>query len=62
MTNDGFSVDIERVRELAFAAAPSDDDVLNFYAPARSLGASDAEAERIDMILTRRIMRARGAL
>lgn len=56
-----FSVDIEKVRELAFERAGDDDELL--FAPvARELGASASEAERIDEILTERILRARGAL
>ena len=56
-----FSVDIEAVRELTDARC-GPDDALNFYPVARELGASRDEAERIDAMLTARVMCARGAI
>lgn len=56
---------IERVRQLAFERVTSDDQPLPFYDVARELGASDAEAERIDEQLRarlERVMRTWGAL
>jgi hypothetical protein len=38
------------------------DAELDFYTTALARGASQEEAERIDAILTERVMRARGAL
>lgn len=55
-------VDTERVRELAEQRAPDDETPLDFYSAARDLGASEDEAERVDVALTERVMRARGAL
>ena len=56
----GWTVDIEQVHERAFAS--DSDDALDFYSAAIALGASKAEAERIDEYLTTRVMVARGAI
>ena len=54
---------VERVREYADREAGDNIDAeLNFYVAAIVLGASPAQAERIDEILTVRVMRARGAI
>ena len=53
--------DIESIRAITFDNT-SDDDPLNFVPAALEAGASEDEAEEIDMILTTRIMRDRGAI
>jgi hypothetical protein len=52
---------IERVRELTLERAGLDDP-LYFYPVAIELGASEAEAERMDRQLTGRMMRAAGMI
>jgi len=52
---------IEQVRELTFAKAHRD-DMLYFVPAALELGCTEDEAEEIDMLLTQRIMTARGAI
>lgn len=55
-------IDPNDVYEETLAAAPSDDDVLDFYTIAIDMGADQADAERIDEILTLRVMREAGAV
>jgi hypothetical protein len=52
---------IEQVRELTFAKSHRD-DMLYFVPAALELGCTEDEAEEIDMLLTQRIMTARGAI
>lgn len=52
---------IEQVRELTFAKAHRD-DMLYFVPAALELGCTEDEAEEIDMLLTQRIMTARGVI
>lgn len=53
---------LENVRERAERDAERDDSPLDFHAAALKLGASEEIAERVDSILTERVMRARGAI
>jgi hypothetical protein len=57
-----FSVDIEQVRKLAEAQCLDEDSALDFWVAAMDLGATEEEADRIDQLLTVRVMTARGAL
>jgi len=52
---------IERVRGLVYQTA-NDDDPLDFYRAALTLGCTEAEAEDFDVTLTLRVMTARGAI
>lgn len=55
------NLDLEAIREHAEVNAGMDDELL-FYASARALGYDEMEAEWADMLLTQRVMQARGAI
>lgn len=52
---------LNKVRAITFERCGLDDE-LDFYSTAISLGSKPADAEKIDAILTVRVMRAKGAL